>query len=64
MAQAGQESLRSAFRMLSAGRVEALETVWNESARPPHSYAFALTTDHEEADNILSEVVGELLRSG
>jgi RNA polymerase sigma-70 factor, ECF subfamily len=61
---ADQANLRNVFRMLAAGQTEALETVWQELARPLHGYAFALTADHDEADDILSEVVGKLLRSG
>jgi RNA polymerase sigma-70 factor (ECF subfamily) len=64
MTQADQDSLRNAFRMLAGGRMAALETVWQELARPLHGYAFALTGDAEEADDILSDVVAKLLRSG
>jgi len=63
LAHAGQDNLRSAFRMLAAGRMEALETVWRELAGPLHGYAFALTGDEDEADDILCDVVAKLLRS-
>ena len=64
MSDAGQDNLRSAFRMLAGGRMEALETIWQQSAGSLHGYAFALTGDTDEADDILSEVVAKLLRSG
>jgi len=63
MSGTGRDNLRSAFRMLAGGRMEALETIWQESARPLHGYAFALTGDADEADDILSDVVAKLLRS-
>jgi RNA polymerase sigma-70 factor (ECF subfamily) len=64
MSDAGQADLRNAFRMLAAGRTEALETIWHTLARPLHGYAFALTADHDEADDILSDIIAKLLRSG
>jgi RNA polymerase sigma-70 factor (ECF subfamily) len=63
MHDAGRDNLRNAFRMLAGGRMEGLETIWQESARPLHGYAFALTGDADEADDILSDVVAKLLRS-
>jgi len=64
MIQVGQDNLRTAFRMLAGGRTEALETIWQELARPLHGYAFTLTADHDEADDVLGEVVAKVLRSG
>jgi RNA polymerase sigma-70 factor (ECF subfamily) len=50
--------------MLAAGRMEGLETVWQELAGPLHGYAFALTADHDEADDMLGDIVAKLLRPG
>jgi len=60
MAEAGQTDLRTAFRQLAGGGVGGLETVWRELAHPLHNYAFALTGDQDEADDILSEALAKL----
>jgi RNA polymerase sigma-70 factor (ECF subfamily) len=64
MAEAGQTDLRTAFRQLAGGGVGGLETVWGELAHPLHNYAFALTGDQDEADDILSETLAKLPRIG
>jgi len=60
MTRAGETDLRTAFRQLAGGGVGGLEIVWRELAHPLHNYAFALTRDQDEADDILSETLAKL----
>ena len=60
MIRAGETDLRTAFRQLAGGGVDALEIVWRELAHPLHNYAFALTGDQDEADDMLSETLAKL----
>jgi RNA polymerase sigma-70 factor (ECF subfamily) len=64
MSRTGEDSLRPAFRALAAGRAEALAEVWRALSRPLHHYAFVLTGDRDEADDLLGETMARLPRQG
>jgi RNA polymerase sigma-70 factor (ECF subfamily) len=62
MGAAGDGSLSEAFRALSRGNMPSLEVVWRGWSGPLHSYAYALTGNQDDADDILGDVMVNLAR--
>jgi RNA polymerase sigma-70 factor (ECF subfamily) len=56
--------LRDAFWGLSHGRMAALEPIWREWSERLHNYAYALTGNQDEADDILGDVMANMARQG